>query len=232
MLEARLDRAAPLLRHLARHPSLEDSGWAALLDASTVQETSLFRAPEQLAALEAALPPLVLAARAAGRPLALLSAGCATGEEAFTLAAIAQHAAQAHAPGAEVRVLGLDICRTALEGAEAGEIGPHLGRPLAGVPAHYLPWFQGAEGAPRLHPSLRACLGFRRASLTALPEDLGCFDVVLCRNVLIYMTESAKQAVLSGLARHMRPGALLGLGPTDTAGAPFLPFAPGLYRHG
>ena len=41
-----------------------------------------------------------------------------------------------------------------------------------------------------------------------------------------------REAVLSGLARHMRPGALLGLGPTDSAGAPFLPFAPGLYRHG
>ncbi|WP_164867765.1 CheR family methyltransferase [Rhodovarius crocodyli] len=232
MLEARLDRAAPLLRQLAPDPSLDDAGWAALLDATTVQETSLFRSPGQLAALEAALPPLLLAARAAGRPFALLSAGCATGEEAYTLAAIAQHAAMLHAPGTAIRVLGLDISRIALNDAETGEIGLRMGQPLAQVPDAYRPWFRGAGEVPRLHPALRDCLAFRRASLTDLPDDLGCFDVALCRNVLIYMTEAAKRTVLEGLARHVLPGGLLALGPTDRAGAPFVPLAHGLYRHG
>jgi chemotaxis protein methyltransferase CheR len=100
VLESRLERAAALLAKLPAQPLLGDANWAALLDAVTVQETQLFRSPAQLELIERRLPPLLLRARAEGRALRLLSAGCATGEEAFTLAAIGLHQARAHAPGA------------------------------------------------------------------------------------------------------------------------------------
>lgn len=229
MLEARLLRAAHLLP-LTGPPRLDEPGWAALLDATTVQETQLFRAPAQLAALEDALPPLAHDARAAGRPLRLLSAGCATGEEAYSLGAIGL---ELPVPGVEIEVVGLDISRPALRAAAAGVISPHLGEPLALVPARYRGWLAGEDGAPRLHPALRRRLRFDRINLLELPPELGLFDAILCRNVLIYMAPGARRQVLDGLARVLRPGGILGLGATDTApGAPLRPIGQALYRHG
>lgn len=229
VLDARLRRAAHLWPVYAA-PALEEPGWAALLDAATVQETQLFRAPAQLAALEAALPPLAGAARAADRPLRLLSAGCATGEEAFSLAAIGLGLAL---PGLALEVLGLDISRPALQSAEAGFIGAHLGEPLALVPPRHRAWLVDERGQPRLHPALRPRLRFARVNLLDLPADLGSFDAILCRNVLIYMAAEARAAVLDGLLRHLRPSGLLGLGATDAApGAPLRPLGQALYRHG
>ncbi len=233
MLDARLARAAHLLPALTAPPALDDPAWAALLDAATVQETQLFRAPRQLQRLAEALPDQLAVARAEGRALRILSAGCATGEEAFTLAAIAQQAALDAAPGTALEVLGVDVCRPALDAAAAGHIGPHLGAPLSSVPARYLPWLEGADGAPAPHAALRRIARFRRASLLALPDDLGVFDVVLCRNVLIYMTDAARAQVRAALARHLRPGGVLGFGPTDDApGAGFARLGEGLYIHG
>ena len=229
VLEARLQRASHLLP-LDAVPGLEEPGWAALLDAATVQETQLFRAPAQLAALEAALPPLALAARAAGQAVRLLSAGCATGEEAYSLAAIGLGLP---VPGVAIEVVGLDISRPALRAAEAGLIGGHLGDPLALVPARHRAWLAGNDGQPRLHPALRSKLRFERINLLDLGESLGLFDAILCRNVLIYMAADARQRVLDGLLRHLRPQGLLGLGATDSApGAPLLPLGQALYRHG
>ncbi len=233
VLDARLHRAAHLLPGLPPEPRLEEGHWAALLDAATVQETQLFRAPAQLARIEAELAAPARAARAAGRPLRLLSAGCATGEEGYTLAAIALHVAGAEAPGLAVEVLGIDVCRPALQAAEEGQINPRLGAPLASVPAHHLPWFAGPEGHPRLHPALGAALAFRRANLLDLPADLGAFDVILCRNVLIYMEPHARLAILEGLRARLAPGGLLGLGVTDTGPTEgFVRLGQALYRHG
>ncbi len=232
VLDARLNRAAHLLPHLAGHPRLEEPSWAALLDAATVQETQLFRSPAQLARIETRLVPLSHAARAAERPLRLLSAGCATGEEAFSLAALGLHTAE-HAPGLALEVVGLDICRPALQSAEAGIVSQHLGEPLKHVPEHHRPWLVSADGQPRLHPALRKILEFRRANLLDLPDDLGEFDVILCRNVLIYMDMPARQRVLEGLGARLRPGGMLGLGATDAGpGAPFHPLGLAVFEHG
>lgn len=232
VLDARLQRAAHLLPDLPPEPRLEEGHWAALLDAATVQETRLFRAPAQLAMLEAELAAQARLARAAGQPLRLLSAGCATGEESYTLAAIALHVAGAEAPGLAVEVLGIDVCRPALQAAEAGVINPRMGAPLANVPAHHLPWFEGPGGESRLHPALRATLAFRRANLLDLPDDLGVCNVILCRNVLIYMEPAARMAVLAALAARLAPGGLLGLGATDTGPQQrFRRLGQALYRH-
>ncbi|WP_376087777.1 CheR family methyltransferase [Roseomonas sp. CCTCC AB2023176] len=113
VLRGRLERHAALLPALTATPSCDDPAWAALIDAVTVQETRLFRAPSQLAAIAARLPRL-----ATGRPLRILSAGCATGEEAWSLAVLAA------AAGLPAEVTGLDLCRPALRVAEAGRYGP------------------------------------------------------------------------------------------------------------
>jgi len=222
VLTARLRRAAHLLPacDLARAhvdaPHFDAPHWATLLDAVTVQETRLFRHPEQCAAAAAALPERLAAAAAEGRPLRLLSAGCATGEEAFTLGAMALAAAW-QAPCVPIEVLGLDLCRPALASAEAGVIGQGLGDPLGLVPAGFRHWLAGPDGMALLHPALRRILRFRRANLIDGLDHAEGFDVIFCRNVLIYLTEPARTAVLVVLAAALRPGGLLALGPTDRA---------------
>ena len=215
VLEARLRRAGALAEACDTHrPEVDDPAWAALLDAVTVQETRLFRHPSQCEAVAALLPGRLAAARAEGRTCRLLSAGCATGEEAFTLAALAQEAKH-EAPRTAIEVLGLDLCRPALASAEAGVIARGLGEPLALVPPRLRPWFEDSSGHVRLHPSLRRLLRFERRNLLAWSEE--GLDVIFCRNVLIYLTEPARRAVTAALRAALRPGGILALGPTDRA---------------
>jgi len=220
VLSARLRRAASLVA--ACEPSAahhDDPAWAALLDAVTVQETRIYRHPPQADLVGALLPARLAQARDAGRPLRMLSAGCATGEEAFTLAAQAMHAmadrpgAQSHMTGLEV--LGLDLCRPALASAMAGVISPGLGDPLGLLPRELRPWLAAADGTPRLHPTLRRSLDFRRANLLDGFGAAPAYDVIFCRNVLIYLTDPARARVTAALIAALRPGGILALGPTD-----------------
>ncbi|MBY0337789.1 MAG: methyltransferase domain-containing protein [Acetobacteraceae bacterium] len=205
VLDGRLRRAAALCEACADvPPDADHPAWAALLDAVTVQETRLFRHPGQFAALP--LPDLAARAHGEARPLRLLSAGCATGEEAFSLAALAR------AEGAfPAEVLGLDLCRPALDSARTGRVTDGLGDSLAWVPPACRAWFAGGQADPVIMAACR----FRRANLLDLPPDLGAFDVVFCRNVLIYLVEEARAAVLRRLLALLRPGGVLALGPTD-----------------
>ncbi len=211
VLRGRLKRAGPLLARLDPGAcGLDDPGWAALLDAVTVQETRMFRAAPQIAAFRAAVLPGLVAA-AGARPLVLVSAGCATGEEAWTLAILAARA------GAQAwRVLGLDLCRPALSLAQ--EARYHLGPPdaLREVPEADRALLSLGVQAFAPAPALRPRVAFRRANLLDPGLPPGEADVVLCRNVLIYLTPEGRMAVLRRLVAALRPGGALLLGPTDS----------------
>lgn len=215
VLAARLRRAADLVAacdpQTARH---DEPACAALLDAVTVQETRLYRHPPQADLVGGLLPAILTGARGEGRPLRMLSAGCATGEEAFTLAAQGMQA-MSETPGTALEILGLDLCRPALASAAAGVIAPGLGDPLGLVPPALRPWLAEPDGTPRLHPALRRCLDFRRANLLDGFGESAAFDVIFCRNVLIYLTDAARAQVTAALAAVLRPGGILALGPTD-----------------
>ena len=222
VLEARLRRAANLLPDCEpAEAHIDHPAWAALLDVVTIQETRLFRHPAQSRLAGSLMPARLVAARTENRPLEMLSAGCATGEEAYTLAAQGMAATET-SPGADIAVLGLDLCRPALAMAEAGAIIQGLGDPLGLVPIELRPWLSDADGHPRLHPVLRRRMAFRRANLLG-GLDKQVFDVIFCRNVLIYLTDAARQRVLAGLIKALRPGGILGLGPSDRSPAGLLP---------
>ena len=230
VLEARLRRNPALVAacDVAR-PDVDDPHWAALLDAVTVQETRIFRHPAQCETVSALLPSALAAARAEGRALRMLSAGCATGEEAFTLAALAQQATQ-EAPGVAIDVLGIDLCRPALASAQAGSIALGMGEPLSLVPPELLGWFEDGAGRMRLHPSLRRLLRFERRNLLGWADQE--LDVIFCRNVLIYLTEPARIAVTGMLRAALRPGGVLALGPTDRAPAGMVAKAESVWVNG
>ena len=208
VLRNRLRRAAPLAARVPRSKDdIDHPDWAALLDAVTVQETRMFRAAAQIEAFRAAVLPEL--ARG-GAPLSLVSAGCATGEEAWTLAILAAR------DGVPFRALGLDLSRPALAVAQAAQY--HLGPPdaLREVPAEDRSLLEIGEGRFAPAPALRPHVGFRRRNLLDPGLEPGAADAILCRNVLIYLTEAARRAVLRGLVAALRPGGALLLGPTDT----------------
>lgn len=210
VLLGRLKRAGHAAAAAARRPpDLDDPHWAALLDVVTVQETRMFRAADQLAAFRGrVLAELTDAAQ--GRPLHLVSAGCATGEEAWTLAIIA---ARGGAPA--WRVLGLDLCRTALADAAAARYRRGPPDALRDVEQDDRAMLSVEDGGFAPASALRPHVAFRRANLLdPLPtQDLA--DAILCRNVLIYLTTDARRAVLRHLIAGLRPGGALLLGPTD-----------------
>lgn len=234
VLRRRLARCARLLPALRRNPpDIHDPAWAAVIDAVTVQETRLFRHPALLAAVEAAVLPTLRAAagREGRRPLRLVSAGCATGEEAYTLAMLAL-GPPGERPRATVEVLGLDLSRPALVAAEAAAYPLGALDPARDVPARHRASLEERGGALCPVRPVRTAVRFARANLLALPAAplAAAADLLMCRNVLIYLGREARAAVVAGLIAVLRPGGALVLGPTDAPppGLPLVPWGDGL----
>jgi chemotaxis protein methyltransferase CheR len=169
-----------------------------------VKETYFYRHPEQVelvTSLLAEVPP--------GRPISAWSAGCATGEEAWTLAMALHDAGRRGGPD---RVLGTDISARALVVARAGR---YRAWSLRGLPAslrslHFTP----GAGEVEVLEARRAPVRFASHNLLGPPPG-GPFDLVACRNVLLYLRPAAARTVLARLHAALRPGGLLVLGPLE-----------------
>lgn len=185
-----------------------------LIDEVTTQETAFLRDRGQLD--EIPWHSLQATALAAGAgTIRVWSAGCATGEEAYTLAMLADEGlAPQQAP---VEVLGTDISPAALEAARAGRYRERTVRPLSPqLRRRYLE--QQADGSYAVTGHLRARVRFRRHNLVRdpfPPAGERAFDVIVCRNVLIYFGEPSARHVIGLLERALRPGGMLVLGAAD-----------------
>lgn len=180
-----------------------------LLSALAIGVTSFFRNPT----VWRRLLELLRAAPARG-PVAAWSAGCATGEEAYSVAMLL--AWVAGAPGSlpgEWRIDATDLDERSLAVAREGR-----------YPARVLPEIEavgpplGARAADRFEvaPFLRARVQFLQDDVTA-PGQRGPYDLVVCRNVLIYFGAEGQQRALASLTRSLAPGGLLLLGRTELA---------------
>lgn len=179
-----------------------------VLSTCCIGETTFLRHPEQFAALRALLP--TLPAERGGQPIRAWSAGCSTGEEAYSIAATLL-------PGASAppQVLGTDLSPVAIATARRGRYrawslrGVDLTNPAVAA------WLsQDRAGDVTVSPAVRARVDFAVHNLVdgLYPREL---DVVLCRNVLLYFKPQAAKAVLARLADSVRVGGLLFLGGTD-----------------
>ncbi len=205
--------AAGFLR-LATDPVWGRETVARLVDEVTVKETSFFRDRRQLDAI--AWRPLLERAQATGaRELRVWSAACATGQEAYTLAILA---CEAFAPlDPPVRVLGTDIAASALEAALAGRYRDRL---LRGVDEDIRRrYFEEDGDRVIVGERARQLVDFRPHNLArdpVPPLGEGPFDLILCRNVLIYFDGETVERVIEGLEGALRPGGMLILGSADT----------------
>jgi chemotaxis protein methyltransferase CheR len=208
--------------------------WLSLIESLTTNETFLFRDPEQLELFcTAGLAPLIAAARGTARPtLRVWSAGCASGEEAYSLTVLALEALAgagiAHKTAQEIElaapwtldVLGSDISRPVLAQAREGLYGTGSLSPFRAVPEPLLQFFPPADGAlgrtnRAVRHDVRRHVRFAHDNLLRARPATNGYDIVACRNVLVYFTPPARKIVQATIEAAVRPGGFLLLGPTD-----------------
>jgi chemotaxis methyl-accepting protein methylase len=180
-----------------------------LVGALSTKVTSFFRNPGLYAWLDRRVLPEILDTPA-GRTVRIWSAGCATGEEAWSLAALL--AAREPRPDAtKVRVIGTDIDRDAIAFARRAEYPIAALRAVPTDLQRRCFTVEGRKGVFRPAARTEAFASFRVESLVD-PPTAGAYDLVLCRNVLIYFDAARQQRLLASLARGLRPGGWLALG--------------------
>lgn len=192
--------------------------WAALVDHLTVHETHFFRHPPSLDLIRKEWLPLWEQGVAADQPVHALSVGCATGEEAYTLAMLLDRELAERGGFRRYGVTATDVSQAALSVARAA-LYP-LPR-LEEIPLAYRAEAIEPVGDDqfRIVERLRKRVGFACVNLLhATRAPLRQLDLIYCQNVLIYFARERRGELLDGLARLLRPNGLLVLGPGEVTG--------------
>ncbi len=207
---ARSVRASSPDAYVASLRGPDDPEVALLVETITVGHTWFFRDEEQTRAIASALEELA----ATGSRPEVWVAGCSTGEDAYTVALLA------HAASLDVDVLGTDISTRAVERARAARYGAWATRR---VPPAHTRHFADAQGTLVLDSSVANKVRFERHNLLGpVPASHrgGAWDIILCRNVLIYFLRTAAVRVVERLAASLRPGGWLFLGASEVIEKP------------
>ena len=204
-----------------------------VVEAMTTNESFFFRDGQPFQAFRTFILPRLLAARAARRHIRIWSAACSSGQEPYSLAMILADEA-AKLAGWRVELVATDLSTEILDRARAG-VYSHF-EVQRGLPIQYLTKYFKPDGDRwRIADQIRSAVDFRVFNLLDDPRPLGTFDVVFCRNVLIYFDAPTKARVLDRLARQMPADGCLLLGGAETVLGVTERFAPvaeqrGVYR--
>jgi chemotaxis protein methyltransferase CheR len=219
MDEAGIARPSLYLARLANDKALLD----ALVDRMVIGETFFFRERSVFTFLRKVALPELLARRHPGHTLQLWSAGCASGEEAYTLSIVLEEEGLA----ARSRVIGTDISRAALARAT---LGLYSDWSMRGVEeAVKRRYFHQRDQRWAIRSRFRDRTAFRVLNLAddcypALATETAGLDVILCRNVLIYLAPQAVARVAQGFFRSLAEGGWLFTGAADPPLSDLAPF--------
>jgi two-component system CheB/CheR fusion protein len=177
--------------------------------------TEFFRDPDVFRALADLLRDQ-LRGRAAADGFRIWSAGCASGEEAYSLALLLREVARETGFGGDLKVFATDLHKGALETASRGIYNEDQ---LATLPDSYLEQYfrSEGEGRYRVDPQIRRMLVFAHHNLLADPPFTR-IDLAVCRNLLIYLQPEAQQRALTALQFALTPGSHLLLGQSEGVG--------------
>tara|TARA_R110002096_G_scaffold173781_5_gene348407 strand:- start:33230 stop:34069 length:840 start_codon:yes stop_codon:yes gene_type:complete len=163
----------------------------------TINETSFFRNDAQLNVFEQQILPELLEARASTKRLRIWSAACSTGEEPFTLAMLLHRTLGVRLNDWHIEILGTDISEKALKVANSGTYNSYALRSTP--PLIKSRYFTESGRDFQLSDSIRSMVNFERHNLKdrLAAERHGTWDVIFCRNVLIYFDDDMKRGVVS-----------------------------------
>lgn len=174
-----------------------------IVEAILPADTRFFRDRDPFKVMSSQLLPALAQAR--GGRVRVLSAGCATGQEAWSTAICAAEV------GADVEIVALDLSSRGIEKARAGVYTQfEVQRGLRS--RRLIEWFDRADDLWRVSERLRPSVRFERLNLLDGADSFGTFDLVLCRHVLTDMTMEARRRVVASLGRAMGPAGCLFLG--------------------
>ena len=185
-----------------------------ITEAMTTNESSFFRDQKPFDQFKQIVLPRLLETRAAKRSIRIWSAACSSGQEAYSLSMMLNEDA-VRLSGWRIEIVGTDISAEMVERSKAGiytQFEVQRGLPIQMLVKHFKQ--QGDKW--QIAPNLRQMVSFREWNLLGDLSALGQFDVVFCRNVLIYFDQPTKAKVLEAIARQMPPDGVLYLGGAET----------------
>ena len=196
-------------------PSLGDREWRQLESELTIKETFFFRFAEQFAALRSTILPGLIEARGARKRLRIWSAGCSTGAEPYSLAVVLSDLLGPALATWQVSILGTDIDERALATAREASYGGWSLRSMPTVERERL--FVSQHGRWRLRLAYSGMVRFERLNIldldgAAVPLQLSDYDLILCRNMLIYFHPTRATRLVEAIGGRLAPDGWLMLG--------------------
>jgi chemotaxis protein methyltransferase CheR len=190
-----------------------------LINIMTTNKTDFFREPEHFNYLEqVALPALHLKNKSRPTRLNVWSAACSSGQEPYTLAMILNEHALKNS-GVDFAILGTDISTKVLEQARMGIYQETLVKPIPAslCEKYVLKSKDRSSGVIRIAAGLRSKVSFHQLNL--MNDDYrirDMFDIVFCRNVLIYFDRQTQESVIRKICQHINPGGYLFAGHSES----------------
>ncbi len=185
-----------------------------VIEAMTINETYFFRDKTPFDQFRNVILPALLAARQRDRRLRIWSAAASSGQEAYSLAMILdEHAAKL--PGWKIEIVGTDLSEPVLEKARKGiysQFEVQRGLPTPMLLRH----FNQIGESWQISEAMRSKVTFRQLNLLSDFTSLGRFDLIFCRNVLIYFDTALKADILGRMTRILAPDGFLTLGASES----------------
>jgi chemotaxis protein methyltransferase CheR len=196
-----------------------------LINALTTNVTSFFRENHHFEALTSFMVPEALKRNAASRRIRIWSAGCSTGEEPYCIAMAASEVVPAAAQW-DFRILATDIDSDVIAAGERG-VYP-LDRLSSAPPERLRRFFQKGCGAQTgnavVKAAVRSLVTFRTLNLQHRWPMRGPFDVIFCRNVMIYFDQATRERLVARFAQLLAPGGYLCIGHSESIQGGATPF--------
>ncbi|WP_265563013.1 CheR family methyltransferase [Sphingomicrobium arenosum] len=185
-----------------------------VVEALLNNETYFFRDRAPFDMLHKELLPSIRTARASERKLSIWSAGCSTGQEAYSIAMMIAEDPLAWA-GWDIEIVGTDVSRAVIDRAREGTFTHFEVQRGLGI-QQTIRWFEEKGDQWRVVDQIRSKVRFEARSLFDAPPRPGKFDLVLCRNVLLYFDNNKRRMAFDRMAEAVKPdgGLLLGAGET------------------
>lgn len=185
-----------------------------VIEAMTINETYFFRDKSPFDQFRSVMLPALIASRQNEKRLRIWSAAASTGQEAYSIAMILEENA-AKLPGWKIEILGTDLSEQVLEKAKKGiysQFEVQRGLPTPMLLRH----FNQIGDSWQISEQMRSKVSFRPLNLLADFTSLGRFDVIFCRNVLIYFDAVRKTDILTRMSRILAPDGFLTLGASES----------------
>jgi chemotaxis protein methyltransferase CheR len=190
----------------------------ALFNEVTTNETSFWRNPPQIEAFQnIVLPEVASLAHSRGGRFRIWSAACSSGEEPYTLAMVCVEAKDTVLRGLSVEIIATDISERVMGLAQIGQYGSYTLRNLS--PSRLkLHFDQKGDDVFEIKPELKKMVTYKNFNLVDYLgyRSLGLFDVIFCRNVLIYFDDAVKTKVITGFFEQLYPKAYLMVGHSES----------------